>query len=118
MSAELSVSIPGTRQLVEMVVDLCSGGGVDGPSTHVKDDSTTTMPPPFVPPDAHTCRSADRLPASARSLNYLRPLQVGGLAHPAPVHDTYGWPEPIKARQLKGCVRNLRVNGEVSVVCS
>ncbi|XP_063872461.1 putative neural-cadherin 2 [Scylla paramamosain] len=101
-------------ELVEMVVDLCSGGSIHGASMKVTDDPTTRPPPP-VPPDAHTCRGAARLPPTARTLNYQRPLQVGGMAHPAPSHDTYGWPEPIRAYPLKGCVRNLRVNGEVGV---
>ena len=98
-----------------MLVDLCSGGSIHGPTTSVTDDPTTRPPPP-VPPDAHTCRGAARLPSTARSLNYQRPLQVGGMSHPAPSHTTYGWPDSIRSHPLKGCIRNLRVNGEVGVL--
>lgn len=107
-----------TTQLVEVIVDLCSGGSLDSQlvplarSTH--DESMPRPPPPPIPPDAHTCRGAARLPAYAHVLNIPQPLQVGGMAHPPPTHTLYGWSKPIKPRPLKGCVRNLRVNGEVS----
>ncbi|KAG0723202.1 putative neural-cadherin 2 [Chionoecetes opilio] len=100
-------------ELVEMVVDLCSGGTMDTfPSAKVTEDPTSRPPPP-VPPDAHTCRGAARLPSTARTLNHQRPLQVGGMAHPAPSHTTHRWPQPVTSHPLKGCVRNLRVNGEL-----
>ncbi|KAG0724578.1 putative neural-cadherin 2 [Chionoecetes opilio] len=100
-------------ELVEMVVDLCSGGTMDTfPSAKVTEDPTSRPPPP-VPPDAHTCRGAARLPSAARTLNHQRPLQVGGMAHPAPSHTTHRWPQPVTPHPLKGCVRNLRVNGEL-----
>ncbi|KAG7158558.1 Neural-cadherin-like 23, partial [Homarus americanus] len=100
-------------ELVEMIVDLCSGGSIDGPPTPptrpAHNQSAPPIPPPPIPPDAHTCRGAARLPRAARVLNTPQPLQVGGLAHPPPAHTVYGWPEPPTARPLHGCVRNLRV---------
>ncbi|XP_042227979.1 putative neural-cadherin 2 isoform X2 [Homarus americanus] len=104
-------------ELVEMIVDLCSGGSIDGPPTASKytahNASATPTPSPPIPPDAHTCRGAARLPHGAHLLNAPQPLQVGGLAHPAPAHGMYGWPEPLLASSLHGCVRNLRINGEL-----
>ncbi|XP_069941535.1 putative neural-cadherin 2 isoform X3 [Cherax quadricarinatus] len=104
-------------ELVEMIVDLCSGGSIDGPlaapKTSALNASTVPTPSPPIPPDAHTCRGAARLPSGAHMLNAAQPLQVGGLAHPAPAHGVYGWPEPLMARPFHGCVRNLRVNGEL-----
>ncbi|XP_071534605.1 putative neural-cadherin 2 isoform X2 [Panulirus ornatus] len=105
-------------ELVEMIVDLCSGGSIDGPPASPPkfsslNTSTTPSPSPPVPPDAHTCRGAARLPRGAHLLNVPHPLQVGGLAHPAPAHKAYGWPEPLLAWPLDGCIRNLRINGEL-----
>ncbi|XP_071516734.1 putative neural-cadherin 2 [Panulirus ornatus] len=104
-------------ELVEMIVDLCSGGSIDGPrSSTSRSGQSTSNPsknPPPVPPDAHTCRGAARLPRATRVLNTPQPLQVGGFAHPPPAHTVYGWPEPLQSRSLNGCVRKLRVNGEL-----
>ncbi|XP_042883447.1 putative neural-cadherin 2 isoform X2 [Penaeus japonicus] len=104
-------------ELVEMIVDLCSGASIDGPPAHssksaLNDSEIPTSSPP-IPPDAHTCRGAARLSRGALLLNAAQPLQVGGLAHPPPAHTVYGWPKPILARPLRGCVRNLRINGEL-----
>ncbi|ROT65134.1 putative neural-cadherin, partial [Penaeus vannamei] len=103
-------------ELVEMIVDLCSGASIDGPpaksSKSALNDSETPTSSPPIPPDAHTCRGAARLSRGALLLNAAQPLQVGGLAHPPPAHTVYGWPKPILARPLRGCVRNLRINGE------
>ncbi|XP_047489161.1 putative neural-cadherin 2 [Penaeus chinensis] len=104
-------------ELVEMIVDLCSGASIDGPPTQssksaLNDSGIPTSSPP-IPPDAHTCRGAARLSRGALLLNAAQPLQVGGLAHPPPAHTVYGWPKPILGRPLRGCVRNLRINGEL-----
>ncbi|XP_045584423.2 putative neural-cadherin 2 isoform X2 [Procambarus clarkii] len=104
-------------ELVEMIVDLCSGASIDGPPTTPKTSavnaSATPASSPPIPPDAHTCRGAARLPGGAHLLNAAQPLQVGGLAHPAPPHAVYGWTQPLVARPLSGCVRNLRINREL-----
>ncbi|KAK4303743.1 hypothetical protein Pmani_024276 [Petrolisthes manimaculis] len=60
-------------ELVEMIVDMCSGGGGGTTPTH-----TDTF---HTPPDAHTCRGAARLSRGAvggRVLNTGGMLQVGG----------------------------------------
>lgn len=91
-----------------MIVDLCSGDSVDLlPAAH------TGTPPTSLPPDAHICRGAARLPRGARVLNTGQPLQVGGLAHPLPDHVSERWPESRSLRSFRGCVRNLRINREV-----
>lgn len=101
------------------MVDLCSGGGLEDPqvsprkAAHDTNTTTAAASPPG-PPDAHTCRGAATLPEGARLLNVGHPLQVGGMAHPAPDHALHGWPEPLLAPPLLGCVRNLRVNGKAS----
>ncbi|XP_071515440.1 putative neural-cadherin 2 isoform X1 [Panulirus ornatus] len=92
-------------ELVEMIVDLCSGTSLDTPPT---------PPSNPAPPDAHTCRGAAGLPRAARVLNTARPLQIGGLAHPPPAHTHYGWPAPLRPRPLRGCLRNLRINGQLA----
>ncbi|XP_069195930.1 putative neural-cadherin 2 [Procambarus clarkii] len=94
-------------ELVEMIVDLCSGGSLDVPPTPPSIHAHT------MPPDAHTCRGAVRLPKEARMLNTDQPLQVGGLAHPLPAHTLYGWPAPLRPVPFRGCIRNLRMNGEL-----
>ncbi|KAK8730316.1 hypothetical protein OTU49_008215, partial [Cherax quadricarinatus] len=94
-------------ELVEMIVDLCSGGSLDTQLTPPSSPNHTLLP------DAHTCRGAARLPRTARVLNTNQPLQVGGLAHPPPSHTSYGWPAPLHPLPFKGCIRNLRINGEL-----
>lgn len=98
-----------TSQLVEMIVDVCSGNSVDHLPT-----ANTSIPPTTLPPDAHICRGAARLPKGARVLNTGQPLQVGGLAHPLPGHVARGWPESRSMRSFRGCLRNLRINREVN----
>ncbi|KAK4296782.1 hypothetical protein Pmani_030755 [Petrolisthes manimaculis] len=105
-------------ELVEVIVDLCSGATLDTqPSTSPKfpshNTSATTTPVLPSPPDAHTCRGAARLPRGARMLNTEHPLQVGGLAHPIPSHIVHGWPISLLTRPLHGCIRNLRVNSKL-----
>ncbi|XP_045129226.1 putative neural-cadherin 2 isoform X2 [Portunus trituberculatus] len=95
-------------ELVEMIVDLCSGDSVDHiPALH------TGTPPTSLPPDAHICRGAARLPGGARILNTGQPLQVGGLAHPLPDHVSERWPESRSLPSFRGCLRNLRINREL-----
>ncbi|XP_071516704.1 putative neural-cadherin 2 [Panulirus ornatus] len=90
-------------ELVEMIVDLCAGGSLEGPPTATADHDHTTLP------DAHTCRGAARLPRPARVLNTGGPLQVGGMG--AWNHaDNVVVPRPPS---LSGCIRNLRVNGQL-----
>nr|XP_053635865.1 putative neural-cadherin 2 isoform X3 [Cherax quadricarinatus] len=104
-------------ELVELIVDLCAGGTLDLPPipstrpAHNHSDAPTPSPP--IPPDPHTCRGSARLPAGAHLLNTPHPLQVGGLAHPPPSHTAYGWPSPLLPRPFLGCIRNLRINGEL-----
>ena len=88
-----------------MIVDLCTGDSIDNVLSA------------RYPPDAHTCRVAAMLPGSSNSSHHLSldsPLQVGGLANSPPDHILHGWPIPILARPLEGCVGNIRINGEVS----
>ncbi|KAK7072335.1 hypothetical protein SK128_007151 [Halocaridina rubra] len=99
-------------ELVEMIVDLCSGGSIDGP--HTKHDmNLTSASVSAVPPDAHTCRGAARLPKGAQVLNVPHPLQLGGISHLPPDHSVYGWPSPIIDQPFRGCLRNIRINGEI-----
>nr|XP_053637261.1 putative neural-cadherin 2 [Cherax quadricarinatus] len=74
---------------VELIVDLCSGGSIETPLTTAHDHST--------PP---TCRASSTLPGTARILNTGGPLQVGGQVH-------------LNTSHLQGCIRNLRVNGQL-----
>lgn len=105
-------------QQVEVIVDLCSGGSLEGqtasPRKASHDTNATTAALLPSPPDYYSCRVAATLPEGARLLNVGQPLQVGGVAYPPPDHVLQGWPEPLLAPPLLGCVRNLRVNGEVS----
>ncbi|MPC15765.1 hypothetical protein E2C01_008568 [Portunus trituberculatus] len=103
---------------VQVIVDLCGGGSLeDQPATprkssvHDANFTTSTFSPS--PNDANICRGSAKLPRGARLLNVGQPLQIGGLAHPVPAHALYGWPEPLLALPLHGCVRNLRINGQV-----
>ncbi|KAG0710771.1 putative neural-cadherin 2 [Chionoecetes opilio] len=100
-----------TKQVVLLLVDLCSGGTMDPtPTPDVPHNHSTTAPPQ--PPEPHTCRARGRLPAGGQFLDVSGPLQVGGLAHPPPPHAEHGWPRPLVYQPFSGCVRNLRVNGE------
>ncbi|KAK8750488.1 hypothetical protein OTU49_014861, partial [Cherax quadricarinatus] len=94
-------------ELVEMIVDLCTGGGLDESPTPPASPAHTT------PPDAHTCRGATRLPRAARVFNTGGPLQVGGLAHSLPAHYMNEGPSILRPPHLQGCLRNLRVNGQL-----
>ncbi|XP_045113360.1 putative neural-cadherin 2 isoform X2 [Portunus trituberculatus] len=103
---------------VQVIVDLCGGGSLeDQPATprkssvHDANFTTSTFSPS--PNDANICRGSAKLPRGARLLNVGQPLQIGGLAHPVPAHALYGWPEPLLALPLHGCVRNLRINGQI-----
>ncbi|XP_050738814.1 putative neural-cadherin 2 isoform X2 [Eriocheir sinensis] len=95
-------------ELVEMIIDMCSGDSVDHPPA-----AHTNTLPTTLPPDAHICRGAARLPLGASVLNTGQPLQVGGLAHPLPDHVSKGWPDSSSLRSFRGCVRNLRINREL-----
>ena len=90
------------KQNVEMVIDMCSGGSLDRDSMSAG------------PPDSHSCRTSTHLPESKSQVKLSAPLQLGGIAHPPPDHVTHGWSTPISSTSFKGCVANVRVNGEVS----
>nr|XP_045584132.1 putative neural-cadherin 2 [Procambarus clarkii]XP_045584133.1 putative neural-cadherin 2 [Procambarus clarkii] len=84
------------------MVDLCSGASIEDPHA-----ATLDLPTQPSPPEAHTCRSVSTLPGAARVLNTGGPLQVGGVAH------LHNHPSPLHPPHLHGCIRNLRVNGEL-----
>ena len=94
-----------------MIVDLCLGSSWDespvpslGPALN---QSSTSLRP-----DTHICRSITKLPGSARVLNTSGVLQVGGLVPTKVVSDGAKLPRPP---HFHGCIRNIRVNGKVSV---
>ncbi|KAK3879098.1 hypothetical protein Pcinc_016307 [Petrolisthes cinctipes] len=94
-------------ELVEIVVDLCSGVSVDTEPHHHEYDTTASLP------DAHTCRGAARLPGVAHVLNTAMPLQLGGLAI-LPYSDTlHTHPTPSTLTSFQGCIRNFRINGQL-----
>ncbi|XP_071548441.1 LOW QUALITY PROTEIN: putative neural-cadherin 2 [Panulirus ornatus] len=102
-------------EVVELIVDLCAGGPLDVtpiPITRTSHNQSDTPTPPSLH-DPQKCRGAARLPQGAHLFNTPHPLQVGGLAHPPPSHMLYGWPGPLLAKPLHGCLKNLRVNGEL-----
>ncbi|XP_050686791.1 putative neural-cadherin 2 isoform X2 [Eriocheir sinensis] len=105
------------NEQVEVIVDLCSGGNLDDQQTSPKktshDTNVTTAALLAGPPDFYNCRVTATLPEGARLLNVGQPLQVAGVAYPTPDHIVHGWPEPLLAPPLIGCVRNLRVNGQL-----
>ncbi|KAK8750512.1 hypothetical protein OTU49_014877, partial [Cherax quadricarinatus] len=75
-------------QKVEVIVDRCQEGG--------------------------ECRLAAPLPPQDQALSVAAPLQVGGLAHALPHHHHHhGWPTQLSQQHFHGCIRNLRVNGEL-----
>lgn len=103
---------PSSLQLVEMVVDLCSGGSMDEGLLHAHHAHSQSSPPTH--PDAHTCRVAARLPGEGRILNAHGVLEVGGLAHPPPAHLHHDLSRPRRLQpHFRGCIRNLRVNRQV-----
>ncbi|XP_047482584.1 neural-cadherin-like [Penaeus chinensis] len=77
----------GQHQRVEVVVDKCAS--------------------------REKCRLAAPLPSPPLPLDVAAPLQVGGLAHPPPDAHHHGWPTPLTTQAFQGCLRNLRVNGEL-----
>lgn len=98
-------------------MDLCSGSSLDDqqPSTKKTSNNTnaTTVTILANSLEVYNCRGVATLPKGAHLLNVGQPLQVGGLAHRAPDNTLHGWPEPLLAPPLLGCVRNLRVNSQV-----
>ncbi|XP_045111838.1 putative neural-cadherin 2 isoform X1 [Portunus trituberculatus] len=75
------------NERAEMVVDTCNGG--------------------------EGCHVGAALAAGVGGLKVMAPLQVGGMAHAPPRHLDHGWPAPIASSAFHGCIRNLRVNGEL-----
>ena len=90
---------------MELVVDLCSGGSLDGLGVLEKPEKFTS------------CKISARLPPEAQHFTSSQPLQVGGIAHPPPSRHTHGWPIDVVSNSLDGCIRNIRINGEVSHFC-
>ncbi|XP_042237522.1 putative neural-cadherin 2 isoform X2 [Homarus americanus] len=76
-----------TSQKVEVIVDRCQHTG--------------------------ECRLAAPLPPQDHALTVAAPMQVGGLAHALPHHNHHGWPTQLTQKPFHGCIRNLRVNGEL-----
>ncbi|XP_050723127.1 putative neural-cadherin 2 isoform X2 [Eriocheir sinensis] len=99
-------------ELVEMVVDLCLGGHWDEPPPTPSPAAHNTSSTPVLP-ETHACRAATELPKGDRVLKTGGVLQVGGLVHPLPalmLDEASAQPRPP---HFQGCVRNLRVNGEL-----
>ncbi|XP_050740052.1 putative neural-cadherin 2 [Eriocheir sinensis] len=105
------------RQMVVLLVDLCAGGSLEAtpttPTTTPRVPHNHTAPTTPPPPTPTPCRAWARLPEGGRYLDTPGPLQVGGWAHPPPPHAEYGWPRPLVERPFTGCIRNLRLNGEL-----
>nr|XP_045618159.1 putative neural-cadherin 2 [Procambarus clarkii] len=99
-------------ELVEMIVDLCTGGGLDEPPTPPTSPAHNHSAP-HTQPDARACRGTAKLPGVAHAFNTGGPLQLGGLAQPLPTHTANGNPPPIRPPHLRGCIRNLRLNGQL-----
>ncbi|XP_042237551.1 putative neural-cadherin 2 isoform X1 [Homarus americanus] len=99
-------------QLVEMIVDLCTGGSLNEPPILPANPAHNHSASSILP-DAHTCRGAARLPQGTRVLNAGGPLQVGGLAHPPSAHILQGNPSSPRPPHFHGCIRNLRVNSQL-----
>ncbi|KAG7160255.1 Neural-cadherin-like 14 [Homarus americanus] len=92
-------------QTVQLIVDLCTGGSLDEAAT-----------PPSSPAHNHSalpCKSAARLPQVAGILNTSGPLQIGGLAHPSLPHTLHDGPSSPRPPPFRGCIKNLRVNGQL-----
>ncbi|KAK7070791.1 hypothetical protein SK128_020797, partial [Halocaridina rubra] len=85
-------------QRAEVVVDMCQremeSGAVNGAG-------------------GRDCRSGVPLSPEDGGLNVGAPLQIGGLAHLPPRYQDRGWPQAITTASFQGCIRNLRVNGEL-----
>ncbi|XP_071516873.1 putative neural-cadherin 2 isoform X2 [Panulirus ornatus] len=92
-------------ELVEMIVDLCTGGSIDGPST-----PPTTTHVHATLPDASTCRVSANV---GRVLKMGGPLQVGGMATWSSARPSHERPASSSPPSLRGCIRNLRVNGQL-----
>lgn len=101
-------------QVVQLVVDMCTGVSLEslytpGQQPPVSATNTITTSTSSLP-EASNCRVRKTLSKGVQVLNPCRPLQVGGLAHPLPPHLTHA----LTHAHLAGCIRNLRINGQVS----
>ncbi|KAK4314245.1 hypothetical protein Pmani_014399 [Petrolisthes manimaculis] len=99
-------------ELVELIVDLCSGGMTQSPPSPptVTSSVTPTLTSSHdLPPDAHTCRGAARLSSTSRVLRTSGMLQVGGVANPS----EFILQGLTNTPSLRGCLRNLRINGKL-----
>ncbi|XP_050723132.1 putative neural-cadherin 2 isoform X2 [Eriocheir sinensis] len=99
-------------ELVEMVVDLCLGGHWDEPPPTPSPAAHNTSSTPVLP-ETHACRAVTELPKGDRVLKTGGVLQVGGLVHYLPDLTQGGATMQPRPPHFRGCVRNLRVNGEL-----
>ncbi|KAK3891745.1 hypothetical protein Pcinc_004389, partial [Petrolisthes cinctipes] len=111
-----TIHLAWDAKVVELVVDMCTGGSLESiytpdhqPPVSTTNTITTTTTTNTRLPEASKCRVRKTLGAGVHVLNPCRPLQVGGLAHPLPPHLTHA----LTHAHLAGCIRNLRINGQV-----
>ncbi|XP_069938293.1 putative neural-cadherin 2 isoform X1 [Cherax quadricarinatus] len=86
-----------THQGVMLIVDLCGHGW----SADTTSDGHCSARAPWVDPQVIENWSGGV------------PLQVGGLAHPYPYPEHFGWTNAIVNQALDGCISRLTLNGEV-----
>lgn len=96
-----------------MVVDLCLGGHWEErlPMPSSVPQNSSAMP---AFPETHACKSTMRLSRGVHALKTGGVLQVGGLVHPVLSHRQSRTTKVPHFRHFRGCLRNLRINGEVS----
>ena len=99
-----------------MIVDLCLDSSWDELPMPSPVALNRTLTP--VLPDIHMCRVTAKLPRHAHILNTSGVLQVGGLVHPLPALMVGGNSALPHPPHFHGCIRNLRVNGKVSLKLS
>ncbi len=58
--------------------------------------------------DTSACKVTGELPGDNFLLDVIAPLEVGGRSNP-----NIGYPPGINDQGFDGCIKNLRVNGEV-----
>ncbi|KAK8392665.1 hypothetical protein O3P69_014833 [Scylla paramamosain] len=88
-------------EVVEVMVDLCVGGLLDLPTP------SCPHPHPRLTPMSE-CRRRARLPVGGGRLNTGHPLLLGGRAAHRHAHGHFK-----HTHSFRGCVRNLRINGEL-----
>ena len=58
--------------------------------------------------NTEACKVSGELPRDDFLLDVITPLEVGGRSHP-----NIGYPADINDQNFTGCVKNIRVNGQV-----